>query len=86
MAYNNVDQSDSHILLIKTKNCATAACCIAILDTCCHVQMFFHERWEKEVGNKLHVILPKIDDKYVPYIYTNDFAARLFAEYTSLSV
>ena len=41
----------------------------------CHVQMFFmkiqpfvsslwQEHWDKEVGNKLHAIMPQIDEKY----------------------
>ena len=36
-----------------------------------HVQMFqpfvsslWQKRWDKEVGNKLHAIMPQIDDKY----------------------
>ena len=28
------------------------------------ISSLWQERWDKEVGNKLHAILPQIDDKY----------------------
>ena len=28
------------------------------------VSSLWHKRWDKEVGNKLHAIIPQIDDKY----------------------
>ena len=56
----------------------------------CHVQMFsmqiqpfvsslWQERWDKEIGNKLHTIMPKIDKKYYSDVQIENMKLLLIA-------